>query len=113
MDVLAEAPAYRRVAESIAPGESPAATAPEAAKPMVIASLWRDLQRPLLVVCPHPDDARRLVEQLEAYCDDETPLLHFAEAEVLPYERLSVEAGTVQERMRAWARCAGRPARLR
>ena len=101
MDVLAEAPAYRRVSESIAPGENPAATAPEAAKPMVIASLWRDLQRPLLVVCPHPDDARRLVEQLEAYCDDETPLLHFAEAEVLPYERLSVEAGTVQERMRA------------
>ena len=100
-DVLAEAPAYRRVAESIAPGENPAATAPEAAKPMVIASLWRDLQRPLLVVCPHPDDARRLVEQLGAYCSEETPLLHFAEAEVLPYERLSVEAGTVQERMRA------------
>ena len=85
----------------MASGAGHAAVAPDAAKPLVIARLWRDLQRPLLVLCPHPDDARRLVDQLEAYCGEDVPLLHFAEAEVLPYERLSVEAGTVHERIRA------------
>ena len=29
-------------------------------------TLWRDAAEPMLVICPHPDDARRLVEQLEA-----------------------------------------------
>ena len=85
----------------MASGGVHAAVAPDAAKPLVIAGLWRDLQRPLLVLCPHPDDARRLLDQLEAYCGEDAPLLHFAEAEVLPYERLSVEAGTMHERIRA------------
>ena len=41
---------------------------------------------------------------MEAYCEPDAPLLHFAEAEILPYERLSVEAGTARERIRAlWA----------
>ncbi len=106
-DLLAGVPAYRRVADLAAAGRSPAATAPEAAKPLVIAGLWRDLRRPLLVVCPHPDDARRLVDQLDVYCGDDVPIMHFAEAEVLPYERLSVEAGSVHERISALGALAG------
>ncbi len=101
LDVLGQASAYRRTTEAMASGGVHAAVAPDAAKPLVIAGLWRDLQRPMLVLCPHPDDARRLLDQLEAYCGEDAPLLHFAEAEVLPYERLSVEAGTVHERIRA------------
>ncbi len=97
--LLADAPAYRRVAELAAAGRRPAAAAPEAAKPLVIAALWRDLQRPLVVVCPHPDDARRLVGQLDAYCPGEAPILHFAEAETLPYERLSIEASAAHDRI--------------
>ena len=101
LDVLGQVSAYRQTAEAMASGGGHAAVAPDAAKPLVIARLWRDLQRPLLVLCPHPDDARRLLDQLETYCGEDVPLLHFAEAEVLPYERLSVEAGTVHERIRA------------
>ncbi|MDE2885390.1 MAG: transcription-repair coupling factor [Chloroflexota bacterium] len=98
---LGRASAYRRTVASMAAGGAHAVVAPDAAKPLVIAGLWRDLRRPLLVLCPHPDDARRLFDQLEAYCGEGAPLLHFAEAEVLPYERLSVEAGTMHERIRA------------
>jgi transcription-repair coupling factor (superfamily II helicase) len=54
-----------------------------------------------VVLCPHPDDARRFVDQLQAYCGDDAPIHHFAESEVLPYERLSVEIGTVHERLAA------------
>ena len=101
LDVLGRASAYRQMVEAMASDGIHAAAAPDAAKPLVIAGLWRDLQRPMLVLCPHPDDARRLLDQLEAYCGENVPLLHFAEAEVLPYERLSVEAGTMYERIRA------------
>ena len=100
-DVLGQASSYRHTVNAMGLGGVHAAVAPDAAKPLVVAGLWRDLQRPVLVLCPHPDDARRLLDQLEAYCGEDTPLLHFAEAEVLPYERLSVEAGTMHERIRA------------
>ncbi|MEE8518188.1 MAG: DEAD/DEAH box helicase, partial [Dehalococcoidia bacterium] len=92
---------YREMRERVIAGERPAATVIEAAKPYVIATLWRDLKRPLVLVCPHPDDARRMVDQLRAYVGEEAPVLHFAESEVLPYERLSVEMGTVHERLSA------------
>ena len=99
--MLEQTPAYRRTAAAIASGGAHAVVAPDAAKPLVIAALRRSLNRPMLALCPHPDDARRLLDQLEAYCGDDASLLHFAEAEVLPYERLSVEAGTMYERIRA------------
>ncbi len=112
LDVLGQVSVYRRAVEAMESGGAHAAVVPDPAKPLVIAGLWRDLERPLLVLCPHPDEARRLLDQLEEYCGEDAPLLHFAEAEVLPYERLSVEAGTMQERIRALGALqgtAGRP----
>ena len=101
LDSLSDVPAYREVVDALRSGERPTATLIEPAKPYVLASLWREWGAPVVVLCPHPDDARRLVEQLRAYCGDDAPVHHFAEAEILPYERLSTEAGTVNERLSA------------
>ena len=108
IDAFGWTSAHRRMLDALAQDGALEATAPDAAKPLVIAALRRELGRPVLALCPQPDDARRLLAQLEAYCEPETPILHFAEAEVLPYERLSVEAGTARERIRAlWALAGG------
>lgn len=42
-----------------------------------------------------------MAELIRAYAGDDAPIYHFAESEVLPYERLSIEAGTVHERLAA------------
>lgn len=103
LDGLRQVPGYRNLLEALAPGipGRPAATMPDTAKPYVIAALWQHLARPVVLLTPHPDEARRLVDHLRAYLGDDAPVLHFAEAEVLPYERLSIEAGTAQERLGA------------
>ncbi|MCH7481393.1 MAG: transcription-repair coupling factor [Chloroflexi bacterium] len=107
LDVLGSVPGYRGLLDDVAAGRPARGSLLEAAKPCVIAALWRDLGRPIVVVCPLPDDARRTIEQLVAYCGPDAPIYHFAESEVLPYERLSVEAGTVHERLSALAALHG------
>ena len=65
-----------------------------------LATLRRDIHATMLVVAPRPEDARRLHEQLVAWCGGDEDLLHFAESEILPFERLDSDVETVHQRLR-------------
>ena len=99
--MLARVPAYRETLDELHRGSKRAATLPEPAKPFVLGALSKQWGGPVVVLCPHPEDSRRLVELIQSYAGDDAPVHHFAESEVLPYERLSIEAGTVHERLAA------------
>ena len=71
------------------------------ARPAFIASLWRRQAGPLVVLSPRPDDARRLHSQLLDYLGETAPAYLLPEPEVLPFERLSVDANTGNERLQA------------
>ena len=81
------------------------------ASPFTLATLWRDLNIPVLVIAPRPEDARRLHEQLLVWNSDEESLLHFPEAETLPFERLASDIGTTHQRLTAWPAFSQTPAR--
>lgn len=100
---LANVPAYQSLVEasSRTSDEALRATLIEQAKPYLIGALWRQLDRPVLLLCPKPEDARRFVDQLEAYCGEDAPIYHFAESEVLPYERLALDPSTLHPRLEA------------
>lgn len=99
--MLDQVPVFGEVIAALGSGKKQTVTLPEPAKPFVLAALVKNAPGPVVVICPHPDDARRMVELVQAYAGDDAPIYHFAESEVLPYERLSVEAGTVHERLAA------------
>jgi transcription-repair coupling factor (superfamily II helicase) len=101
IEMLDKVPAYREALSKLGTGVAQTATLPEAAKPFVLAALAKRASGPVVVICPHPDDSRRMAELIQAYAGDDAPIYHFAESEVLPYERLSVEVGTVHERLAA------------
>ena len=83
--------------------------APAKAAAFTLAALRRDLDAPALVVAPRPEDARRLHEQLVAWCgDDDDGLLHFAESEILPFERLDSDMETVHQRLRVLSNLSDR-----
>ena len=105
--LLSPVPAYRRVVDGLVAGGRADVSGLEQTKPYVLGALWHELGKPMVVVCPRPDDARRMVEQLLAYCGDGAPIYHFAESEVLPYERLSLDPGTVHERLTALGSLSG------
>ncbi|MBI2872608.1 MAG: transcription-repair coupling factor [Chloroflexi bacterium] len=105
--VLEGVPGFGRVRGVLREGGVLRLEAPEAAKAAELGALWRSLARPVLVVCPRPEEARRLYEQLLAYCGEDAPIHHFAETEVLPYERMVLDAGTIHQRIRALAALRG------
>ena len=101
--VLRSVPAYRDMLAALNSGgpDAERVTLLEQAKPYLIVTMWRDLGRPMLLLCPKPEDARRLVDQLETYCGDGSSIHHFAESEVLPYERLALDPATLHPRIEA------------
>ncbi|MEC7835727.1 MAG: hypothetical protein VX692_01185, partial [Chloroflexota bacterium] len=69
------------------------------AVPFLTASIWKKLQLPILLVCPTPEHSRRLYEHLSAWLENETQPLRFSESEILPFERLTEDLSTTQERL--------------
>ena len=86
-------------------GESPV-TVRRGARAAFLASLWRRQRGPILVVTPRPDDARRLHDQLLTYLGEDQPVHLLPEPEVLPFERLAVDANTGNQRLTALAALA-------
>ncbi len=75
-------------------------------QPLYLAALWRAQQRPVVVIAPRLEDARRHHDQILAYLGDDAPVFLLPEPEVLPFERLSVDARTRNQRLAALAALA-------
>ena len=88
------------------PSGETSVTVRQGARSAFLASLWCRQQGPMLVVTPRPDDARRLHDQLLTYLGEDQPIHLLPEPEVLPYERLAVDANTTNQRLTALAALA-------
>ena len=71
------------------------------ATPYLVSTLMQDLDRPLLIVVPRAEEARRLHERLCAWVDNPERIHRFPETETLPFERLVTDIDTIQQRVQA------------
>lgn len=101
-EAMDDVPEYCKLRNELRKGSRKLTTidVPNKAAAFTLATLRRDIDTPALVVAPRPEDARRLHEQLLAWCGDDDGLLHFAESEILPFERLDSDAETMHQRLR-------------
>ncbi|HEY40825.1 MAG TPA: transcription-repair coupling factor [Dehalococcoidia bacterium] len=102
-----EVPEYRQLAEELERADgSTQVTVLEAAKPFLVAALYRRLQRPLVMITAQPDNARKLYDQLMIWCGcDEVRLL--PEPDALPYERVISDTPSEHERLRVLSALVG------
>ena len=109
LSLLKEMPAYRQLVGelSTARGEHKAIIL-DAAKPYLIAALYEELNLPLMVVTGQPETARKLHEQLRAWCSPSAELHRLPELDFLPYDssQLSAVSYQMMERLRALATLA-------
>jgi len=107
LSVITSHPEYLRhmatASTSVAP---PRIAVRQGARPGYIGALWRHQGGPLLVITPRPEDARRLHDQLLTYVGEGEQVYLLPEPEVLPFERLSVDANTSNQRLAALAALA-------
>ena len=72
----------------------------DAARPAVIASLYRHLGVPALVITASPERARQLHDEIPAWLGNDGAVELFPEPDALPYERLATDAHTVRGRLK-------------
>ncbi len=75
-------------------------------QPLYVGALWHLQRRPVIVLTPRLEDARRLYDQLLTYLGEDAPVWLLPEPEVLPFERLAVDARTGNQRLSALAALA-------
>ncbi len=107
LSVISGHPEYlRHMVTAPTPEAPPRVAVRQGARPGYIAALWRHQPGPLLVITPRSEDARRLHDQLLTYLGEGEQVYLLPEPEVLPFERLSVDANTSNQRLAALAALA-------
>jgi len=108
LSLLKETRSYRQLAEQLATarGEQRVVIL-DAAKPYLIAALYEELDLPVMVITAHPEEAKKLYEQLQAWCMPSANLLQFPELDFSPYAHFaSYSSNTMMERLQALATLA-------
>ncbi|UCH43715.1 MAG: DEAD/DEAH box helicase, partial [Dehalococcoidales bacterium] len=107
LGLIEDMPSYRQlVAELEKKREGTTVAVLDAAKPYLVASLYRRLQRPMLVVTSQPERARKLHEQLLTWLFS-IPVRLLPEPEALPYQPVVSDGPVETERISTLAALAG------
>jgi transcription-repair coupling factor (superfamily II helicase) len=106
LPLLKDLPAYRKLVDGLSTiKRQHEAIILDAAKPYLIAALYEELGLPLIVVTGQPETARKLHDQLTAWCPSSGPLHRFPELDFLSHDRSQPSAISYQmiERLRTLA----------
>jgi len=109
LSLLREMPVYRQLVHELSKAEGEhKATVIDTAKTCLIAALYEELNLPLMVVTGQPESARRLHEQLRAWCSPSAELHRLPELDFLPYDSSPLSAVSYQmmDRLRTLATLA-------
>jgi transcription-repair coupling factor (superfamily II helicase) len=107
LNLIEVIPEYKRLLEELTKQDgTTSAVVLEAAKPYLIAALYKSLKRPMLVVTAQPENCQKLYEQIAAWSNPGGVKL-FPEPDALPYERIAADASTELDRVQVLSVLAG------
>ncbi|MFC2070550.1 transcription-repair coupling factor, partial [Chloroflexota bacterium] len=107
LKLIDEMPAYNQLTGKLEQKSSIATAAViDAAKPYLIAALYKRLSIPVLLVTAQPENSRKLYEQLSTWCPSAEVKL-FPEPENLPYEHIASNDTTELERIQVLSALSG------
>lgn len=101
LSLIDDMPSYRKLVQELRAvrGERRVVVV-DAAKPCLIAALFRQFGLPMLIITARSERARQLHEEIPLWLGSNALIKLFPEPDALPYERLSSDSYTVQQRLR-------------
>ena len=110
LELVKNHPEFRRHLAQVEAADAPATiTLRAGSRSAYLAALWKERQLPMLVLTPRPEESRRIHDQMVTYLGEVEPVYLLPEPEVLPFERLAVDARTSNQRLAALAALARCP----
>ncbi|MBN1369766.1 MAG: hypothetical protein JW954_05975, partial [Dehalococcoidaceae bacterium] len=103
LTLLEKDPQTRHVVSRIISGDRVKTLVNVNARPFVIAGLYRQLKKPVLVICPNHQRAGRLAQALDSWLGG-TICLDFPENENMPFQRLAGTQVNSMKRMEVLSR---------
>jgi len=103
LELLGKDSQARRIFSGIETGDRVKTLIIENARPFVIAGLYRQLSKPMLVICPNHQRAGRLARTLDSWLGVSV-CLDFPENENMPFQRLAGTQVNSMERMEVLSR---------
>ncbi|MGD0352213.1 MAG: transcription-repair coupling factor [Dehalococcoidia bacterium] len=102
LSLIEKVPAYQRLKGELSgsPEKAIKLVAADAVRPFLIAALHRELNLPILVVAAQPENAKRLYDELQAWCPDLKFLHFFQETDFLLDKYSSTDVTTTAERLK-------------
>jgi len=101
LSLIDEIPSYRRLLQDLKSKEDETrAIILDSAKPYLIACLHHALDRPMLIITARSERARQLFNEIPLWAGNDIAAQFFPEPDALPYERLSSDLYTAQQRIR-------------
>ena len=106
LKLIADTPAARRLLADLQQHKSSRVTVLDAARPALIAALYHQMGRPILLITARPEHASHLQEQLSAWGGGQVTV--FPEPDTLPYQQVTSDDAAEIERLRVLSLLAGR-----
>ncbi len=102
LSLVEQVTGYQRLrSELVEPrGDGVKLIASDAVKPFVIAALHQEMNLPILVVMAQPESARRLYDELQAWCPSSTMIQFFPEVDIMAGEYSESDVFVNAERLR-------------
>ena len=97
---------YKKLIDELKKTGSTNAVVLEAAKPYLIAALYKSRKLPILVVMAQPEKCRLLYEQVSAWSNSKSVML-FPEPDSLPYEHIAPDDSVEMERLKVLSTLTG------
>ncbi len=101
LSLIKQVPEYQQLKERLLKpqGDENRLVVPDAVKPYLIAALFQKLGLPILVVTAQPENAKRLYDELQAWCPSSASLQFFPEIDFLSDECSAADPVITTERL--------------